>query len=1502
MRTLLRLKRLLSVAVLLCLSALSWAYDFVADGIYYEINSDGKSVSVAYVSGYVTSSGKVVIPSIAIDDYVSKGYKVTGIGESAFAGCTGLNSISIPNSVTSIGSRAFNNCTGLKSVYISDLESWCKIAFCGSLSNPLYYAHHLILNGVEIMDLVIPNSVTSIGWHTFDGCTGLTSVTIPNSVTSIGYSAFAGCTGLTSVTIPNSVTSIGYSAFAGCTGLTSVTIPNSVTSMSIGVGAFEGCSGLKAVSISDLESWCNIAFSDGASNPLYYAHNLILNGVYIEDLVIPNSVTKIGSFAFYGCTNLNYISIPNSVTSIGIKAFKGCSSLTSITIPNSVTSIEGAAFQNCSHLQTVIVEVEDPLKISKDVFTNYGACLIVPKGSLWKYAEDECWGCFSKITETGTYYIKNVGTGKYLAAGADWGTHAVVNDTGLDFSITRTLLKNDDIRYILDSQVSNWDGNYYLNGSSEDGPWTDGSEFEWDFEFVTEDRFMISYTFENVEEAIVHLYLSVGEDDKVTYVSYKYEDNAWILVPAADRDAVNLATLNAATAENPVDATFLIKGANFNRNDLRNNAWERTKIGGNETVGGPNANRTSYGCEYWNNTFDIHQTIENLPEGVYEFTIAGYGTNGTTYIYANDTEKAFVNTTRAANFGTALDNIANGEYTGNTTGKVTVSKGTPLKIGVKRTSQVGEDWTVFDNACLTYYGPSAEAEITITADNQTMTYGDELPELTYKVTGGELNGRPKLSTTATKTSPVGTYPITVEKGTVTNGNVKFVNGTLTITKAPLTVGVQDESIQEGDDIPAFTLTYDGFRNGDTEATAFTTRPVASTTATKASPVGTYPITVSGGAAGNYALTYTSGTLTITEKPDVTPLITKYIDNPTFEGTTITEGVTTYAKDIQGGQVSGMQPVSGWEFGVENGDAKASGLYEIGGSAFLGGTGYLAPTAGPNGEAEGNLLGMVAVWGATVQYINKTVTLPAGTYTLTVPIYNSKGGTNVPTKSLIGFIADNGTEYLAPAKAYAVNKWTTERVTFTIGEETTGHFSLGYTMTGVGSANAPHYFISSLGLEATTELDAALKVLREEIAVAEALKTEARTEGLAVFNNAINAAKAMLASKDVAAIETAVETLKAAEEAFLTANLPVAEGTYYVYNPQTKKFLSRGASWGTRAVVDDYGVAIRLDVADLPNAAYTLTGFDNNLSYGEDGGMYCDKSGGNVCKYIITNVKGSFTMTETNNGHQVYINEENLTVNHNDAGGTGTYNIWQFLTKEQRDKIVADREAAAKAAAFEKAGITINDELVVGQPTEVSFTTGNNWTETVVRTDKRPVCNEYGTEMWQTTGNYTQTIENLKSGLYTVTIQALYRNGSGIQDVERVSTGYNTVLAYLEANGNKMPVKSWASDKDEENEPSTMETAKAKFDEGKYLSAVYTFVDGDGLLSLKVDNPAYIRDGWLMIGNVKYSKVEKDEFSGLREINVDRENGRIYDLQGRRVNASTLKKGLYIVDGKKMVRK
>ena len=332
---------------------------------------------------------------------------VTNIGDGAFQNCTSLTSVTIPNSVTSIGDRAFEGCTNLSKVNISSLSTWCNISFGNQYSNPLVYAHSLSLNDFIVEELIIPENVTTIGSFAFFGCTSLTSVTIPNSVTSIGgrafegctnlskvnisnlstwcnisfgneYSnplvyahsiylndalvkklivpenvaiigsfAFFGCTSLTSVSIPNSVTSIGSRAFEGCSGLNTVTIPSSVTS--IGWKTFNGCTNLYRVYISDISSWCNISFDSGISNP----HRLYLNNIIVKDLIIPEDVATIGSFAFSNCIGLASVTIGNSVTSIGGNAFSNCTDLTSITIPNSMTSIEGEAFNGCSKLREV---------------------------------------------------------------------------------------------------------------------------------------------------------------------------------------------------------------------------------------------------------------------------------------------------------------------------------------------------------------------------------------------------------------------------------------------------------------------------------------------------------------------------------------------------------------------------------------------------------------------------------------------------------------------------------------------------------------------------------------------------------------------------------------------------------------------------------------------------------------------------------------------------------------------------------------------------------------------------------------------------------------------------------------------------------------------------------------------------------------------------------------------------------------------------------------------
>lgn len=311
---------------------------------------------------------------------------IDSIGVMAFYECTALSSISIPNSILSIGSAAFFGCEGLSSVHITDLGAWLNIQFADESSNPLFYAHHLFLNEQEIIDLTIPNTITSINPYVLSGCSALTSVTIPSNVSTIGAGSFSYCSGITGVDIPNSVCSIDENAFSNCTGLLSIDIPSSVSS--IGDYAFSNCFNLSNISMTSSVTsmgynvfggtrWFNnqpdgiiylgqIAYKYKGTMPNSYIMSLrdgtlgIAGGAFssFSNLIgidMPNTILTIGNGAFSGCYNLKSAHIPNSVISIGSSAFSTCWALADLTIGNNVKSIGQGAFMNCTKLKSIII-------------------------------------------------------------------------------------------------------------------------------------------------------------------------------------------------------------------------------------------------------------------------------------------------------------------------------------------------------------------------------------------------------------------------------------------------------------------------------------------------------------------------------------------------------------------------------------------------------------------------------------------------------------------------------------------------------------------------------------------------------------------------------------------------------------------------------------------------------------------------------------------------------------------------------------------------------------------------------------------------------------------------------------------------------------------------------------------------------------------------------------------------------------------------------------------
>ena len=422
------LRFLCTTLLLLCCVAVH-AQEFEVDGIYYSTvyhyKGDTVIIKARVVKGSTECTGHIVIPShVSLANNLS--CEVVGIDYGAFRDCAGLTSVEIPNSVTSIGYYAFQGCTGLTNIEIPNSVTsiggyaFHGTAFYDNLEDGLIYFGNIlyaykgdmpentvveIKDGTtcinpgafdgyaELVEVIIPSSVTEIGYEAFRNCTSLTSVTLPNNITEISSDLFNGCTNLTNIIIPSKVTRIGSTAFLGCTNLTEVVALPTV-SPTLEWDAFGGIGNaiLTYPENSNYLSWgkyfsnfehfegeytewtidengnaiviCKYPYLEQNTLDAYggekiikavyieegFTHigGLIVNGdncKYVEKVVIPSTAQVIGEGAFYGCENLTSIWLPEGLKEIGADAF-ALTQIPAFVVPTTVEKIGNNAFSS----------------------------------------------------------------------------------------------------------------------------------------------------------------------------------------------------------------------------------------------------------------------------------------------------------------------------------------------------------------------------------------------------------------------------------------------------------------------------------------------------------------------------------------------------------------------------------------------------------------------------------------------------------------------------------------------------------------------------------------------------------------------------------------------------------------------------------------------------------------------------------------------------------------------------------------------------------------------------------------------------------------------------------------------------------------------------------------------------------------------------------------------------------------------------------------------------
>lgn len=817
-----------------------------------------------------------------------------------------LTEVRFGNPVTRIPSFILWNATEVSSIAFNKS---CKLKTVGKCG---------IVGCSNLKELNLPESVTTIEFGAFQSLP-FKSFIIGPIVETIGDYAFNNCKQLTGLIIPPSVKSIGNYAFKNCSLFNNITFEESDDALALGNGSSEGekyalfhdCP-LTSVFIGRNLTYSYAPFGGVKTivearfgNPVTRIPNSILCGLTeLENVYFNKSckVTTIGKYAFDGCSKLALPVFPDNITTIEEGAFRGCTNFTTYTISATLSNIGNYVFNGCTGLTKLIVEDSNnklTLGYGSDSGNNdkegKGLFYDCPLNTVyigraidynagWRYGSspfanipsitDFTFG--DQVTSIGAQFLRGCSGIQELVTPnsvTSIGKSAFINCSSLkNIKLSSSLSTIADYAFygcssltdlVIPASVTSI-GNYALFGCSslsnlvlEDGEKTltmgygasGGKGFGLAYDcplktlylgrtlsYEVDSKGTYGYSPFNKQQGLEEV--TIGP--KVTSLGYCAFYNcssiSELYIPSSVR------TIHSSFASNCSSLKkVIILGTTPPTTDSYNKLISGTAEGSKFYVFFPNNYKK---VQPWKDYTDRIDPICAFEEDDFSYT-------GRPHTLKYQTE-----------FPITLSNLETETESGSYT----------KHINVTYTTNGYDFEDVID-----YAYTIDKANIVVSVDNVEREYGENNPEFSVVLDGfaeGEdatvLEKEPVASTTAKKSSSVGTYDITVSGAQAKNYTFNYKKGTLTVTKAPLRVSTGDYEREEGEDNPKFVLTYDGWKLDDDES-VLKKKPTISCEATQESVPGEYDIVISGGEAKNYDFIYLNGILTVKVKSGITQL-------------------------------------------------------------------------------------------------------------------------------------------------------------------------------------------------------------------------------------------------------------------------------------------------------------------------------------------------------------------------------------------------------------------------------------------------------------------------------------------------------------------------------------------------------------------------------------------------------------------------------------------------------